>query len=176
MNSRNALQFATWMRARHPKLYKAAKLHADKTVGRRGRRRRRRGSRAPLVIQKQKPTIGPSWYRPATTPVQLRGLGAENTTEKEGWLSKFMGFVGSAGSTYLSLKNQRDLLKMNMERAAQGLPPIDIETTGPIIRTEVALPDDVVDKITASAGMNINKILLFTGIGVAAYFLLVRMR
>lgn len=100
---------------------------------------------------------------------QLSGLGEDDA--KQGWFSTFLENAAAVGSTYLNLKNQRDALKMNIERAQAGMPPVDLETT-PTLKTQVELPPDVVDKISASAGLQVNKILLFGGLGLAAFMLL----
>lgn len=98
------------------------------------------------------------------------GLG-QATEEKSGWLDTFMKTVGSAGSTYLQLKNQRDQLKINLQRAQAGMEPIDV-AGAPVITTQVQLPPETVSQITRSAGMNVNKILMFAGVGLVAYMLL----
>lgn len=153
MNQKSALQFATMLRTKHPKLYRAAVLHANETGIKSVRQPH------PLAIQNTVPSIG------------IAGL-ADSDTDKSGWMDKFVGFVAGAGSTYLGLKNQRDILKLNIARAKQGLPPIDAGSMGPVISTQVQLPPDVVDKITASAGLNINKILIFGALGLGAYLLM----
>lgn len=100
---------------------------------------------------------------------QMAGLGEDDA--KQGWFSSFLEKAAAVGSTYLNLKNQRDALKLNIERAQAGMPPVDIETT-PTLKTQVELPPDVVDKISASAGLQVNKLLLFGGLGLAAFMLL----
>lgn len=97
----------------------------------------------------------------------LGGLAADDS----GWFSKFLSAAGSLGTTYLALDAQKKQLAINLQRAQTGLPPIDL-ATAPVLTTNVQVPPDVVQKITDSAGMNINKILLFAGVGIAAFLLL----
>jgi len=97
------------------------------------------------------------------------GLGETDS----GWFSSFIGAAATLGGTYLNLKNQRDQLKINLQRAQVGQPPIDVAGT-PILTTRVELPAGTVEKITQSAGMNINKILIFAALGIGAFFVLKR--
>lgn len=102
---------------------------------------------------------------------QLSGLGAE---EGESWWQKISGGLLAVGSTYLSLKNQRDAMKLNLARAEQGLPPVDPGITAPVIRTEIDLPPDVINKITGTAGVQVNKMLIFGAAAVLAIMLFMR--
>jgi hypothetical protein len=107
----------------------------------------------------------------------LAGLGFDPsaivtaTSEPSIW-ERFSAGALALGSTYLSLQNQRDEMKLNLARAEQGLPPIEAGSTGPVLRTEIDLSDDVVEKIVAGAGVNINKVLIFAAVGLGAFMLL----
>lgn len=98
-------------------------------------------------------------------------LGQTETETTSLW-SKITTGLLAVGTTYLSLKNQRDAMKLNLARAEQGLPPIDPGITAPVIRTEIDLPPDVIDKLTATAGLQINKILLWGGAALALFFIM----
>ena len=100
---------------------------------------------------------------------QLSGLG--QTENGESWWQKLSGGLLAVGSTYLSLKNQRDAMKLNLARAEQGLPPVDPGITAPVIRTEIDLPPDVVEKITGTAGTQVNKMLLFGAAAIVGIML-----
>ena len=145
MNTRAALNFANWLKIEHPKLFRQAADRADISLALRNERAVNRG-------------LGQIEVEPAPT-------------EKTGWLETFMNVAAGLGTTYLTLKNQRDQLKINIERAKIGLDPIDI-TAQPIITTQIQLDPDTVDKITASAGFQVNKVLLWAGVAAAAFFLL----
>ena len=101
---------------------------------------------------------------------QLAGLGEDEP--KTSFWSKVGGALTGLGTTYLTLKNQRDAMKLNLQRAQQGLPPVDIGATAPVVRTEIDLPPDVVSKLTSEAGMNVNKVLLFGGAALVAFMLM----
>jgi len=98
----------------------------------------------------------------------LEGLGEEPT--KSFW-EKFSDAAVGIGTTYLSLKNQRDAMKLNLERAQQGLPPIDAATSAPVVKTQVDLSPELTTRLVSTAGEGINKVLLLVAAGVAAFFL-----
>lgn len=100
---------------------------------------------------------------------QLSGLG--QTENGDSWWQKLTGGLLAVGTTYLSLKNQRDAMKLNLARAEQGLPPIDPGITAPVIRTQIDLPPDVIEKITGTAGTQVNKMLLFAGAAIIGIML-----
>lgn len=119
-------------------------------------------------------TSHPEIYRSAVatadTEATLSGLG-EEAPPSESWWSKFLKGAAAAGATYLGLKAQRDQLKLNIARAQQGQPPIDV-VGQPVLETKVSLAPDVTEKIVESAGRNVNKVLLFGGLGLLAFLLL----
>ena len=78
------------------------------------------------------------------------------------------------GTAYLSFKNQKQVMDLNLQRAEQGLPPVDMGATAPVVRTEVSLPPDVVSQVTASAKTGLNTMLLVAA--AAAAFLFFRRR
>lgn len=96
----------------------------------------------------------------------LEGLGEEPA--KSFW-EKFTETAVALGTTYLTLKNQRDAMKINLERARTGQPPIDIATTAPVIRTQVDVSPELQDRLISTAGEGINKILLYGGIALLGF-------
>lgn len=147
MNVRAALEFASWLRINHPKLFRQAAEKADLAIEIRNERAAGRG-------------LG-----------QIVGPPAPETTDKTGWFETFMKIAGGLGATYFSLDAQKKQLEINIQRAQMGLSPIDV-AGNPVITTEVVIDASTVDKITKSAGLQINKILLFGGLAAAAFFLL----
>lgn len=97
----------------------------------------------------------------------LSGLGEET----EGFWSKFTKAAAGLGTTYLALKNQRDAMKINLERAQAGQPPIDVATSAPAVRTQVDLSPELTKQLVSTAGAGINKTLLLAGAGIAAFIL-----
>ena len=98
---------------------------------------------------------------------------AETEEKKESWWSSFSKNVASLGTTVLSLRNQKKQLDINLKRAQVGQPPIDV-AGAPVLTTQVQLPPETVNKITASAGMQMNKILIFGALALGAFMLMRR--
>lgn len=105
------------------------------------------------------------------TTATLEGLGEENGG---GFWSKFTTAALGLGTTYLALKNQRDAMKINLERAKAGQPPIDMATSAPVVRTQVDLSPELTSRLISTAGEGINKTLLLAGAGVVALLLFMR--
>jgi hypothetical protein len=114
----------------------------------------------------------PGLYREVVKRADASTLGAaENGEGETSWWQKAVAGLATVGTTYLTLKNQRDAMKINLQRAQQELPPIDMGDSAPVVRTQIDLPPDVITKITTSADTNINKMLLFGAAAVAAIML-----
>ena len=113
----------------------------------------------------------PSLFQAAVTKAsqtQMSALGAE---EKSFW-SKFTDAAMGLGTTYLALKNQRDAMKLNLERAKQGQPPIDPATAAPVVRTQVEVSPQLQRELLSTAGEGINKTLLLAGAAILGAFLI----
>ena len=80
-----------------------------------------------------------------------------------GFWSKFSKAAAGLGTTYLALKNQRDMMKLNLERARQGQPPLDPATTAPVVRTQVDVSPELTERLVTGAGRGLNTTLLFAG-------------
>lgn len=104
----------------------------------------------------------------ANATATLSALGAE---EGSSFWSKFGKAALGLGTTFLALKNQRDAMKINLERAQQGQPPIDVATSAPVIRTQVDVSPELQRELISTAGAGINKTLLLAGAGLAAFLL-----
>ena len=133
-----ALEFAQWLKANHPTIYRGALRRAsDGTLG---------NAKGGGIFS------GDFWKKFGTAAVGL-------------------------GTTYLTLKAQRDAMKINLERAKQGQPPIDTAAVAPVVRTQVQVEPEVVREITQSATAvareGIDKTLLIGGaVAVGALLLL----
>ncbi len=103
---------------------------------------------------------------------QLSGLGA---ADKSFW-QKFTEGAAALGTTYLSLKNQRDAMKINLERAKMGQPPIDMATSAPVIRTQVSVDPNTARELMSGVGAGVNKTLLFGGAAALGLMLYLKKR
>lgn len=115
----------------------------------------------------------PDIFRRAVTVAEnstatLEGLGEE---PKESFWSKFTKAAAGLGTTYLALKNQRDVMKINLERAQQGQPPIDAATSAPVVRTQVDMSPELTNRLVSTAGAGINRTLLLAGAAILAFML-----
>jgi len=101
-------------------------------------------------------------------------LGATDAEPTKSFWTKFTEAAAGLGTTFLSLKNQRDAMKLNLARAQQGLPPIDAATSAPVIRTQVDMSPELTSRLVSTAGEGINKTLLLAGAGLAAALFFMR--
>jgi len=111
----------------------------------------------------------PMLFQRAIAEASKSTLGQETTQQptKSFW-QKFTEAAAGLGTTYLSIKNQQDMMKLNMQRAQQGLPPIDAATAAPVVRTQVDVSPQLAQKLVDTAGEGINKTLLLAGVAIAA--------
>ena len=112
-------------------------------------------------LQQNHPALAAAAVDYADRPDNLAGLGAE-----ESWWQKLTSGAMALGTTYLALKNQRDAMKMNLARAEQGLPPLDVASTAPVIRTQVEIDPALAAKIGGSIGSGLNTTMLMVGAGI----------
>ena len=108
-------------------------------------------------VQDSFPALSAAVIEYADTPGSS-GLGAEQS-----WWQKAAGGFMALGTTYLALKNQREALKINLERAKSGLAPIDIAATAPVIRTQVEIDPALAAKIGSGIGGGMNQMMLIGG-------------
>ncbi len=106
----------------------------------------------------------------------LSGLGVHGEeVTSESWWRKAAGAFTALGTTYLGLKNQRDIMQINLERAKTGQPPISGEDlTAPIVQTRIDLPPETIDRLTAGAGAQVNKMLMFGAIALVGVLIFMR--
>jgi len=100
-------------------------------------------------------------------------LGAMGEETGSFW-SKFGTAVMGLGTTYLALKNQRDAMKINLERAQQGQPPIDMATSAPIVRTQVDMSPELTQRLVSNVGAGMQTPLIIAGIGLVALLFFMR--
>jgi hypothetical protein len=121
-------------------------------------------------LKNEHPAIFQRAIKIASQGETLGALGAETG----GFWSKFTTAAMGLGTTYLALKNQRDAMKINLERAQQGQPPIDIATTAPVVRTQIDMSPELTNKLVSTAGAGINKTLMLAGAALLAAFFFMR--
>lgn len=111
------------------------------------------------------------WDFDFLAPVQT---ATTEVVEKSFWQKFLDGAIG-AGTAYLSLKNQKDILALNIERAKIGQPPLDAAATAPVIRTQVEIAPETARNLVAGIGAGINQnLLIIGGVALVALFLIMR--
>lgn len=139
------MQFVTWLKNTHPELYAEAVKRTE------------------AWREKMAAASG----RPAT----IEGLN-ETTGESQSWWEKLTETVTTLGTSYLSYKNQQDAIEINLERAQQGLPPIDMSQSAPVVRTQIDVTPEIAERLRQTSGEVMKKTLLIAGAGLAAVLLL----
>lgn len=84
---------------------------------------------------------------------------------------KLTGAATALGTSYLALKNQRDMMKINIARAEQGLPPLDVATSAPVVRAQVDIDPALARDLASNVGSTLNRTLLIGGAAVIALIL-----
>lgn len=94
--------------------------------------------------------------------LQLSGLQAlaDTATTQPSIGMKLMDMLSQGANVLLSAKQQKDLNKLNLERAKQGLPPIDTAAYA-----EASAP---VMKVQGGVDANTRKMMWAMGLGVLA--------
>ena len=102
----------------------------------------------------------------------LSGLGQADSGGS--FWSKFSKAALGLGTTYLALKNQRDAMKINLARAQQGQPPIDMATSAPVVRTQVDMSPELTQRLVSNVGGAMQMPLIIAGVGLVALLLFMR--
>lgn len=97
--------------------------------------------------------------------VLTNGLGQMGPPAPSGgsFWQKLAAGATALGTTYLALKNQREALRINLERAKQGQPPIDMGAAAPVIKTQVDIDPALARRLVSDAGAGLNRTLLMVG-------------
>lgn len=138
-------QFLTWLKQTNPGVFRSALEHAE---------------RAKAHFEAQ-----------SGDPAALSGLAETETgavVQKSWWQSLAEG-ITAAGTAVLAYKGQKASIEMNMARAQQGLPPIDLSRyNAPTVRTQVDVSPEILARLR-EGGMN--TMLLVGGIAAAVLLL-----
>ena len=119
-------------------------------------------------VQQNFPALAAAAIDYADTPT-VGGLG-----EEESFWSKLTKGLTGLGTTYLALRNQREVLKINLERAKTGQPPIDIASTAPVIRTQIEIDPALASKLASGIGGGINTTMMMLLAGGLVLFLFMK--
>jgi hypothetical protein len=157
------LQFADWLEKQFPPVFQIAAEQASAHAS----------AQAALFEQKkaQLGELGIDWGDIWSAPETV----TKTTEATQSTWSKFIDGAIAAGTAYLTLENQKDILALNIERAKAGQPPIDAATTAPIIRTQVDIDPELAKSLMADAGGTITRnMMIIAAVGLAAILFLGR--
>lgn len=121
-------------------------------------------------VKKRHPALYEKAFK-ETVATEVSGIGEAQETGKSFW-QKVTESLTSLGTGYLTYKNQKDMLELNIKRAEQGLPPLDAGATAPVVRTQIDVEPEIADRLSAGIGAGLQKSLLIGGAALAAILLL----
>ncbi len=102
-----------------------------------------------------------------TTPPIVGPTIPEEQAE-EGWLDKLIGAATTIAPAYLQFQQQKEILDMQLERAKQGLPPLETAYMAPTVRIQTELSPEAArtarEGIAAGLGNLALPILLVGGV------------
>jgi hypothetical protein len=103
---------------------------------------------------------------------QFPGEDASVTATSNGvldWADKLFSFAEKAIPAYLQTKQTIAVADLNLERAREGLPPLDPQATAAQINVTHQLPPQIQTQVDRA--MSTGNLLLWGGIAVAGFFL-----
>ncbi len=73
-----------------------------------------------------------------------QSLAASDTTQKpESIWGSIVSGIKDLAPAYLQFKNQKKIMAMQLARAKQGLPPLNVEQLAPTVRVQAGLSPDI---------------------------------
>ena len=121
-------------------------------------------------------------------PATLEGLGQTKptytktgtytapTVETQSFWERLQSGLTTLGTTYLTYKVQKDSMDLNMERAEQGLPPVDTSFAAPVVRTQIDISPEIAARLQETGGEAMRKMMMFGGLALGAVVLMMGMK
>lgn len=113
----------------------------------------------------------------AKTKAEAQNLGE---TAPSGFMANLLDNIQKAGTALLQYKGQKKILDLQVERARQGLPPINAADYAPTIKTQIALDPETMQQAQATGiqmakdGINSLKPIFFGALALGAFLMLKR--
>lgn len=111
----------------------------------------------------------PQIFEAAIKKASAGSLGTTDTVPTKSFWQKFSDAATGLGTTYLALRNQKEAMKINLARAQNGQPPIDVASSAPVVRTQVDIDPRLARQLVSTAGEGLNKTLMYAGLGLVAF-------
>ena len=94
----------------------------------------------------------------------LSGLGQEEVS----WWSKMVTSIQEVIPAALQYRQQKDIMKMQLQRAQAGLPPANVADYTPVLKIQT----DIAPETRAAFFDQLGKPVIFGGLALAAYMIL----
>lgn len=167
------VQFADWLKRAQPEVYKDALQFAQASAGARRQALAQANAKAAGVFDtglEDSNGLGFLDWGSIAEPIQT----TTEVADKSFW-EKFIDGATAVGTSYLALKNQKDLLELNIERAKLGQAPLDAATTAPVVRTQIGIDPETAAALASNVGSSINKnMLMVAGVALVIMFFVMR--
>lgn len=103
------------------------------------------------------------------------GLGDTQPQASGGFnFSAFTDAVSRLLPAYTGYRMQRDVYRVNLERAKAGQPLIDAAAFAPVVRTQVDVSPEIADRLQNQVGGIANNMLWIIGAAAVGAFILLR--
>ena len=116
----------------------------------------------------------PEAYRFAMERAYSNGLSDTAPASTGFDWKKFLDAATAATTAVFQTKAQKDMLKVNIERAKAGLPPMDTSFAAPVIRTQFDVSPEIAAQLQQTAQAATMNVALVAGAGLLAFMLLRR--
>lgn len=111
----------------------------------------------------------PVGFGQATPPITGPTIPEEQA--EEGWLDKLIGAATTIAPAYLQFQQQKDILDMQLERAKQGLPPLETAYMAPTVRIQTELTPEAARTARAGIAEGMGKLAFPIMLAVGAFML-----
>lgn len=121
--------FLKWLRGAHPLVYAGIERQYPEVIG-----------GAPVIKAAQGMTLGQQEIITVSTTAPAQ----DTAPAKPSWLQT----IADLAKTYILTRQQKSIMDMQLKRAEQGLPPVDVATMAPTVRVIGDLPPQTKTMLT----------------------------
>lgn len=105
----------------------------------------------------------PKLYRAALVSNAGNGMGGGWD-----WLDNITESITSLAPKYIQYKQQKKVMKMQMDRAKQGLPPANVADYAPVIKTQIDLAPETRKELIDAGSTSLKEMVLPISLAVGA--------
>lgn len=160
-------EFVEWLNRENPKLVAKAKQIAKRTLS--------GGLGASTLIPRFSQDMNVrraamSQGLGQATP-SIMGPTIPQEQAEEGWLDKLIGAATTIAPAYLQFQQQKEILDMQLERAKQGLPPLETAYMAPTVRIQTELSPEALRTARTGIAEGMGKLAFPLLLAVGAFML-----